>query len=321
MKRKNIVWNLTRLCPFSCSFCCVSATYVRGFQQIYPINDNTSVVDGELSFNQQMQVLDQLDADSFSIDFSGGDVLINPRNIDLILAASKKFGADNIGLSIPGTFTTSETLEKLYKKISDVEITMDNIPEIIDPHRPLGYASYASIAAQRLVDAGFSVGIQTVLRRENMFKETISKLHSQLKIIGVEKWSFLKFAPVGRGYSKNEYHPTSDEYMEFVEVIKEITLNSPIEIHYQYLIPQKNKQSFNCRAVNHSIGISPNGKVSACFWAFNFNGEPFDEVVLGKLPEQNIKEILQSEKALQWSQYGQQENYCPLKKILREVKL
>jgi len=117
MKRKNIVWNLTRLCPFRCTFCCVSATYVYGFQQIYPIDDSTPVIEGELSFNQQVEVLAGLDPSGFRIDFSGGDVLINPRNIDLILIASDKFGAENIGLSIPGTFTTPQTLEiiQLYR--------------------------------------------------------------------------------------------------------------------------------------------------------------------------------------------------------------
>ncbi|PIR93516.1 hypothetical protein COT99_00425 [Candidatus Falkowbacteria bacterium CG10_big_fil_rev_8_21_14_0_10_43_10] len=75
------------------------------------------MIEGELSFNQQVEVLAGLDPSGFRIDFSGGDVLINPRNIDLILIASDKFGAENIGLSIPGTFTTPQTLEiiQLYR--------------------------------------------------------------------------------------------------------------------------------------------------------------------------------------------------------------
>ncbi len=134
MERKNVVWNLTRLCPFSCTFCCVSATYVKGFQQVLPINNDTPVIEGELSFNQQLKVLDQFDYDKFKIDFSGGDALINPKNIDLIILASKKFGVKNIGLSIPGTFTTPQNLEALIGKVNDIEITMDTIPEINDPY-------------------------------------------------------------------------------------------------------------------------------------------------------------------------------------------
>lgn len=320
MKRKNIVWNLTRLCPFRCTFCCVSANYVHGFQQVYPIDDNTPVLEGELSFNQQVKVLEQLDAEKFRIDFSGGDVLINPRNIDLILMASEKFGSENIGLSIPGTFTTQQTLELLAGKISDVEITMDNIPGTNDPHRPLNYSKCASLAIQRLVDTGFFVGVQTVLRRENMSKDVMTELHNHLKILGVQKWSFLRFAPVGRGYVKDENHPNSNEYREFSGILEEITLGSPLEIHYQYLMPLKKERNFHCRAVTDSIGIAPNGKVSACFWAFDFYGEPFDEVVLGRVPEENIADILRSEKSEQWSLCGCQANYCPLKKILKEVK-
>ena len=324
MERTNVVWNLTRLCPFSCSFCCVSATYVRGFQQIHPVDDNSPIIDGELSFNQQMEVIEQLDGNEFKIDFSGGDVLINPRNIDLILIASEKFGAENIGLSIPGTFTTPQTLKRLSGKISNVEITMDNIPGISDPHRPLNYAKYASLAIERLVDAGFSVGVQTVLRRENMLKGVMTKLHNHLQILGVQKWSFLQFAPVGRGYGKYESLSTNYEYREFSDVLKQITRGSALEVHYQYLMPLREEREFRCRAVNHSIGITPEGKVSACFWAFKPNGELFDEVVLGKVPEENIVDILRSEKARQWSSYGGnggKENYCPLRDILKGVKI
>jgi MoaA/NifB/PqqE/SkfB family radical SAM enzyme len=319
MKRKNIVWNLTALCPFCCSFCCVSATHVCGFRQVFPLNDDTPVVEGELSFNQQMAILDQLDGERFKIDFSGGDVLINPRNVDLILAASQKLGASNVGLSIPGTFTTPSILKTLSGKVSSVEITLDNVPGVEDRHRPLNYAHYASVAVQRLVDAGFTVGIQTVLRKENMFRDVISELYSHLKILGVNKWSLLRLAPVGRGYSKYERHPSIQDYIEFADVIDGITADSLLEVHYQYLLPRRRQKSFRCRAVEHSIGISPTGEVSACFWAFKPDGKLFDQAVLGKLPEQNIEEILRSQKAHKWSQYGQQENYCPLKTIMSEV--
>jgi len=247
--------------------------------------------------------------------------LINPRNIDLILAASSKFGAENVGLSIPGTFTTPQTLETLSGKISDVEITLDNVPSEDDLHRPLHYANHASLAIQRLVNAGFFVGVQTVLRKGNMLQEAMEKLHSYLEILGVRKWSLLKFAPVGRGYSKREQHPSDDEYREFSEVLEEITQESSLEVHYQYLISLKKQRNFHCRAVDHSIGIAPSGKVSACFWAFRPNGEPFDEVALGKVPEENITDILQSRKAQRWLRYGQEVNHCPLKRILKETKL
>ncbi|MDH4329957.1 MAG: radical SAM protein [Candidatus Moranbacteria bacterium] len=316
-KRKNVVWNLTKLCPFGCTFCCVSATYVKGFKQVFSVNDDTPVIESELSFNKQLQVIDQLDAEKFRIDFSGGDVLINPRNIDLIILASEKFGAENIGLSIPGTFTTPNNLSKLTGRINDVEITMDTTPDINYSYRPLNYAEHASDAIARLVDAGFFVGVQTVLRRENMFKETIKRLHKHLLLLGVKKWSFLKFAPVGRGYSKCENHPSDEEYRKFSDVIKHVTLNSMIEVHYQYLMPLSPARDFYCRAIKDSIGIAPDGTVSSCFWAFNQNGKPFDDVVLGKVPEDNILDILKSEKAREWLSYGKTKNYCPLKKILR----
>ncbi len=177
------------------------------------------------------------------------------------------------------------------------------------------------MAIARLVKAGFFVGVQTVLRKENMFKVMIEELHEHLVKLGVKKWSFLQFAPVGRGYSKHENHPRDNEYRKFSDVINQITLNSDIDVHYQYLMPLNKNRDFHCRAVRKSIGVAPNGIVSACFWAFKHTGNPFDEVILGKIPEENIFDILKSEKAKKWISYSDKKNYCPLKKILKKEEI
>lgn len=316
MNRINVVWNVTRLCPFACSFCCVSAIRTKGFRQINPLNDDTPVVEGELSFNQQVAVLDQMKADDFKVDFSGGDVLINPRNVDLIVQASEKFGQENIGLSIPGTFISPEVLEKLSGKVSDIEITLDNIPSRKDKHRPLNYGSIAVKGVKKLVDAGFYVGVQTVLRCGNMSPETLKKLLLLIESLGVRKWSLLKLSPVGRLHNRSDIIPEDREYARATEFIEKICARSGVRPHFQYLMPNHNRNSFRCRAVRDSIGITPSGKVSACFWALQSDGEPFDDVVLGKVPEQNIYKILKSEKSCKWESFGDRPNYCGIEKIL-----
>lgn len=119
--RITVVWNVTRMCPFACSFCCVSAVHVKGFQQVEAQHNNAPAFRGELSFDEQLAVIDQMEADDFRIDFSGGDVLIISRNINLIVYASNKFGADNVSLSLPGTFLTECVLGRLAGKVSDIE--------------------------------------------------------------------------------------------------------------------------------------------------------------------------------------------------------
>lgn len=315
MSRINVVWNVTRLCPFACSFCCVSAIRVKGFKQIQSTDDDIPIVEGELSFNQQSEVLNQMRADDFKVDFSGGDLLINPRNIDLIIQASEKFGQENIGLSIPGTFVTPDVLEKLSGRVSDIEITLDNVPSKKDRHRPLNYGAIAVKGIKKLVDAGFYVGVQTVLRCGNMNQEALKKLLVLIESLGVQKWSLLKLSPVGRLYDRYDVIPEDREYSRTTKFIKEICSHSEVMPHFQYLLLSNNRSSFRCRAARDSIGITPSGKVSACFWALQSDGEPFDDAMLGKVPEQNIYKILQSEKSCKWKSFGETPNYCRIEEI------
>jgi radical SAM protein with 4Fe4S-binding SPASM domain len=270
----------------------------------------------ELSFEQKVQILKQMNKDDFSIDFSGGDVLIDPNNLKLIELASRKFGKENIGLSIPGTFLTEEYVDFLKNKVNDIELTLDNLPNIQDKTRPLNYAKISAIALQRLLKHNLNVGVQTVLNHSNMNKKTIYNLFKFLEKIGVKKWSFIKFFPVGNFYRKNNYCPSDLEYIEIGEYIKKITQKSDINVHFQYLYPRKEKNEFACRAVSKSIGINAIGKVSSCFWALNKQGDPLEEFYLGEVPKENIYDILSSNKAYNWSQQYNKCNNCELLKIL-----
>ncbi len=315
MKRMNVIWNLTRLCPFRCPFCCVSAVYVEGFKQVVPIDNDTPVYPGELSFSQQRNVLDQMGAQDFRIDFSGGDVFINPRNIDLILYASKKFGNDNIGLSIPGTFISDDILGMLRNKISDIEITLDNSHLKVDPFRPDNYAKIAVHAIRKIVNSGIRVGVQTVLRKGNMDDSSLRDLCFLISDLGVKKWSLLKFFPVGRFYRKTGFVPRDSEYRRATKLIVDMCKNNSISPHFQYLMPHYLDRSFKCRAISRSIGINPSGRVSSCFWALDKNGDPLKGFEIGKVPEKNIYEILKSEKALYWRNVvGDCKNFCQLLK-------
>lgn len=318
--RTSVVWNITRMCPFACTFCCMSAVYVKDFQQVEAEDDNTPVLAGELSFNQQISIVDQMEAEDFKIDFSGGDVLINPRNVDLILYASDKFGSDNVGLSLPGTFLTKEVLQRLSGKISDIEITLDNLPYIKDSSRPLNYPKIAVESLKKLVDYGFQVGVQTVLKQANMNRETLKNLLDLLVSLRVRKWSLLKFFPVGRYFKKFDYVPSDQAYQETTALIQELLQRCSIEAHFQYLMPRYDHQNFRCRAASKSIGLLPSGKVSACFWALGRHGDPLPEFLLGKLPEENIYDILNSNRANYWCEQAKTVNNCQLLKNLEVAK-
>lgn len=72
--------------------------------------------DNELSYEEKIKIIDQLEYGKYRIDFSGGDLLIDPLNLDVIEYASEKLGSENVGISISGRFVDEEIIEKLKGK-------------------------------------------------------------------------------------------------------------------------------------------------------------------------------------------------------------
>jgi len=303
---------VTRLCPFACKLCCMAAIHVKNFHQI---NLKARKRTSELSYQQKIEILDQLDPDHFSIDFSGGDPLIDPQNINLILYASKKLGAGNIGVSTTGEFIDDALLKRLRGNVRSIDITLDFPPSISDPARPLKYGLVSLNAIKKLVQNKIDVDVHTVLRPENSNEHILSSLFNLLSNIGVQKWSLLRLFPVGSYFGTNNQIPTEEEYSDSVGYLKKISLSSRLELHFQYLLPQMNK-SIRCRAVNQSIGITPSGIVTSCFWAINKSGKPLLDFRLGNVPKENIYDILASNKANRWRKISQKRNFCELQRIL-----
>lgn len=303
LNKISIVWNLTKLCPWACSFCCVNATHVKGKKQVNMARDPLFSVDDELNFKDKCKIIDQLTPGKFSIDFSGGELFIDPCNLDLILYASKKLGSDNIGISTSGIFLTDGDIQKLEGKVKDIELTMDCHPSVKYKFRPDEYHKYAENSIIKLKQHGFFIGVETVLTRGNCSANKLSELFLWLEKNNVNCWSLLRFFPVGRGKKLSDIMLTDHEYCLIVDNIRELTKNSNLDVHFQYLLPNHSGYTTECRCVKKSIGILPNGMVTACFWGLNDKMLPIDnKFILGHLPSENISDILSNKKSLYWSE-------------------
>ena len=116
MDKIDIIWNITRVCPWDCAQCCVDAYHVTregdtvkvrhsglaetialpvgGTKQIFDDAAAEMVRRGlELSLEDKLRVVDAFDGYEADIDFSGGDPLVVSENLDVIRYASGKFGA------------------------------------------------------------------------------------------------------------------------------------------------------------------------------------------------------------------------------------
>ncbi|NUU96929.1 radical SAM protein [Marinitoga sp. 1138] len=327
IKQKSIIWNLTKYCVWNCQFCCVDAKCIRPFSLINKEEKPDFSYDTEeLNFKQKIAVIDQLSKGNYRIDFSGGELLIDPMNIKVIQYASKKLGKENIGISVSGAFITDEIVKILKNTVHDVEITVDYLPFKPYNLRPIGYHEYAEYAIKKLKKQGIRVGVQTVLTNANISLKKIYSLYNWIQENNVDEWSILRFFPSGRGQFYEFLTPTHVQYCEIVDYIKNISKNGKVEIKFQYLLPNHEAYTLECRAVKRSIGILPNGTVIACFWALDKNMVPNnDKYILGKVPDEYIEDILKNEKAMEWRNKTHMcniftkeilENYKPRKYII-----
>jgi MoaA/NifB/PqqE/SkfB family radical SAM enzyme len=301
----NIVWNVTRACSFCCTFCCVSS------RSVTVSSAENVLIARELSTEDKLRVVDQLAAGPFYLDLSGGDILVDPSNLNLIRYASQQLGRSRVSVTIPGAFVNKHTA-KVLQNVSAVEVSLDLPPDTPDPQRPLGQNLHAMRAMVTLTRLGVNVEMQTVLRRDNTYITTLKRLYSIAKTIGVRKWSVLRLLPVGRAISCPELYPTRKQMHRALSLLRQFSSDGTPVIHTQYLLDTRRGNTTFCRAALHSAGITENGTVVGCFWARNENGQPLPRFILGHVPTDNIMDILRSPRAQRWRKRAEFCQSCPL---------
>lgn len=301
MKEKlTIIYDVTTTCPHNCQICCMGA------------KQSTPDYRCELRPEERMAVMDQLielkKIRDVRIDFSGGEIFWHNKqeNVKLIEKATSILGRDKVGVSTSGSGVDNSTACALSKCVSDVEMTMDSLPGATYPLRPVSYAKSAAIALPLLKKYGVTVGIQTVLAKANSNCEDLEKLYMWLCEHDVDNWSLLRFYPAGRGAAFIEQQLSDDEIADVVRFIQLLdennTSNKKPKIDFHYTIPGHEKYTTECRCVKKSIGILPDGQVTACFWAVNDSTEITDDKFnLGSVKVSSLAEILNGEKAKYWT--------------------
>lgn len=311
-KRLSIIWNLTQRCLWNCAFCCVDAKKEKGFDLFNKDRNPDFSLTMELTYNQKKKIIAEMNPDIYRIDFSGGELFLDPLNTDLILFASDHLGSENIGISTSGALITEEIASKLQGRVSDVEVTMDVPPFKYYKYRPIGYHEYAEKGLKMLKKYNIHTGIQTVLTPENSDRDSLIAMMEWAETTGIDEWSLLKFIPVGRGTQFEELSMSNDDYAKIVDTVREISQGSSVEISFQYLLPNHDKHTEDCRAVKKSIGILPNGNVISCFWALGKNMTVIDDTFnLGSVVTHSIDQILHNDKCQYWLKGKHECIVCP----------
>ena len=314
MNKLSIIWDMTSVCPFNCPICCMGAKSTR--------SNSTDELDYGLKYAIAGQ-LHQLAAErDIRIDLSGGEIMTDLRNLNVAAEISEIIGKENVGISTSGYGIDDNIAIQLASIIGEIELTMDTPPGVPYRLRPLKYAQSAAHAVPILKKHGIYTGIQTVLARSNCNKENLSALYHWLCQNHVDEWSLLRFYPSGRGADFPEECLGEEELLHIVCFIQALDAQNLAQtkprLHFHYTIKGHTGYTTECRCVKKSIGIFPNGDVTACFWASDRESHISKEFFrLGNVRTETLAEILENSRSCYWQNSP---HTCPLMNNAKEDK-
>lgn len=306
MRRLSIIWDMTLVCPFNCPICCMGAKTT--------CPNATSELAYGLKYAIVGQIYQLAAERDIRIDLSGGEIMTDLRNLEIAKEISKIIGKENVGISTSGYGIDDAIAARLTSIIGEIELTMDTPPGNPYKLRPLGYAQSAARAVPLLKKHGIYTGIQTVLAKSNCNKENISTLYHWLCENHVDEWSLLRFYPSGRGADFPEECLNDEELLQVVHLIQTLDAQNSSQtkprIHFHYTIKGHTGYTTECRCVKKSIGIFPNGDVTACFWASDRETHiSSDFFRLGNVRSETLSDILANSRSCYWQDSP---HTCPL---------
>lgn len=325
----DIIWNATLICPWDCKNCCVDAVHVAPHGSSVSIRSNSlekhEVIHRysanraspfeiaakhrqsqglELTYEEKLKILENLEGFDPKIDFSGGDVLILEENLEVMRIAAERFGKQRITLTSTGAALSRYTPEQVAPYIGELNFTYDSSSLHKNTHRPDGYARGNLQKASQFAASGVQVRAECPLSVHNISDANLRQLYLDLHEAQIQKLLLMRLFPVGRGLLVAEDIPSENQYKRAVNVLREMEA----QLGFPKLKLQCALRHFDdpfasrnpCDMVSESFGLMADGTLLASPWAINSNGKPLDDVwILGNLAEESLKTILASEKVKQ----------------------
>jgi MoaA/NifB/PqqE/SkfB family radical SAM enzyme len=319
----DVIWNITKLCVWNCRMCCVDADYVRKAGDTIEIHtDGLSKtvtipyergagtiyeqalkhqqrIGAELTLEQKLKLLDHLEGFSPRIDFSGGDALAVGDTIVVMEEACRRFGRENITLTVTGAGSHGYSAEQLREVIGEFNFTFDGEPEPGSETRPRAYATGNLRKGEQLAAAGVSTRAELPLTTENMEPAKLREIYLALHEAGISKLLLMRLFAVGRGTSLTHKMPTATEYRQAIEILRDLesAYGGPtlkLQCALRRLDPLFDPNGPNpCDALGTSLGLTAAGTLLISPWAINDRGTPMHRSwVLGNLAKTPLRELL-----------------------------
>ncbi len=326
----DIIYNMTQVCPHDCEGCCVDAAHVtrRGniaemrtksltHEEFIPIEDRSvSVFDiasralqksgREMTYDQKMQVIQNLDIAGVRLDISGGDPLCVTENIDVLRKATEKLGRDNVTLTATGTGMAGVDLDELVQLVGEFNFTYDSASNDDVSGRPQTYASRNLYVGRALKKLGAKTRAEFPIMRSTSMSEHVERLYMNLHDAGIDKLLLMRLFAVGRGKQLEHETLTPDEYRTVIKQLRDLERQHgfpklKLQCALRHIEPAPAgaaKSTVNpCDLVRESFGLTSRGILLSSPWAIDKHGEPMDDIfVLGNLATTKLSEILASDR-------------------------
>lgn len=284
--RISLIWNITTICPWKCSICFINAHYVSNYDKIISLNEKLKEKKLAISYNDKVKIVENLDVDNIKIDISGGDPLILTENMNIIKKLSEKFGKVNINVTTTSAGIKSTQYHFIENYIGAIETTYD-YPFDSYALRPKQYNSTNIESLAYLAKKGINTSVHIPLTKLNSSETVIKKIFNNLANAGVDEIHLIKFFPIGRGSSKKYVELNEEEYKRTIRLYTKLEKPSFPKITLQTAFISK-KNELN----SSSINITATGMLHSDPWAYNKNGSPNKNYIIGDLKEQKLSSML-----------------------------
>ncbi len=293
-----VIWNLTRVCPWDCEFCCVSAVHAK--DKVIAKQQK----ERELSLQQKFEILDMLVGRGWKIDFSGGDPLFYDDDRAVVRRATEMFPREQLSISGTGLKLNADAVA-LMRKVDSVEFTVDYLSDDEILHRPTGYIRSSIGAIEKLANIGINIAAVTVLYGPFTSLDRLEEIYNWLCGHNVREWSVLRFYPVGRGMDFANLMISDRDYLRIVEHVQSFVGPTKVVVQHSLRVLQG---TYRCHAAVETMGILPDGTVTSCAWALDKTCQPLENFRIGKLPEEDLDGIL--DKARMTKGFCDRKPYC-----------
>lgn len=323
MEKIGIIWTLDRICEWSCDCCCVDAFGIKKEKNKLIIKSNRFNFEEEntannlsdlskraqkilrennlaLPLEKKLKILDNLKGANVEIGFSGGDLLLNDENLEVIQKASEMIGKENIGLTATGVGMRIGHIERYLDHIAQLEFTYDNVDANDENHMQPGYNSSNLAGFRKIIDVCKEKGVVTQglipISNSNKSPQTIDRLYSTLHEIGVEQVYLMRTFPVGRAFgsrmdalSVKEYRQVIGRYYELEKEKSGPRVN--IMCALKGLFPEKWNNP--CTVLKSTVDITSTGDLIIDAFAYGLKGEALrPDLIFGNLTENHLIDLL-----------------------------